>query len=144
MTDFEEGEVLKGIEETYFDENFDSTPHELAKFPNHFDQAAVDIQRQRLLRQLKVVTKKAFTQILEKRSDCNAEMENVQKLETDLATALGAVRKGRSGLDEARKKFTASSLGILAAYKRRQRTRTLLNNLVIISTLVSKTYDVPM
>ncbi len=55
LTDFEEGEVLKGVEEMYYQDDFDPTPHELSKFPVHFDQAAVDVQRQRLLRQLKVI-----------------------------------------------------------------------------------------
>lgn len=49
-------------------------------------------------------------------------------------SAIESVRKGRQGLLEARKKFTASSLGILAAYRRRQRAQALLDNLVVIST----------
>ena len=83
------------------------------------------------------MTKRAFAQILEKRPDCHLEMENVRRLEADVVIALDAVQRGRLGLDAARRKFTASSLGILAAYKRRQRSRILLNNFVIISTLVS-------
>jgi hypothetical protein len=38
LTDFEEDEVLKLLEEVYYEDNFDSTPHELAKFPSNFDQ----------------------------------------------------------------------------------------------------------
>ena len=66
-------------------------------------------QRQRLLRQLKVVTKRAFAQILEKRPECTIEFENVKKLDNDLFTAIESVRKGRQGLLEARKKFTGYS-----------------------------------
>ena len=67
-------------------------------------------QRQRLLRQLKVVTKRAFAQILEKRPECTDEFENVRKLDNDLSTAIESVRKGRKGLLEARKKFTGKFL----------------------------------
>ena len=80
------------------------------------------------------MTKRAFGQILEKRPECNLEFENVRKLDNDLTFAIESVRKGRQGLLEARKKFTASSLGILAAYRRRQRAQALLDNLVVIST----------
>ena len=66
----------------------------------------LSFQRQRLLRQLKVVTKRAFAQILEKRPECTDEFENVRKLDNDLSIAIESVRKGRQGLLEARKKFT--------------------------------------
>lgn len=90
---------MKGLEDVYYDdEELDPTVHELSKFPANFDQAAVDVQRQRLLRQLKVVTKRAFTQILEKRPECNAEFENVRKLEADLNEAVLSVQKGRQGM----------------------------------------------
>ena len=135
LNDFEEEEVLKGLEQPYYDEEFDSTPHELAKFPPNFDQTVVDVNRQRLLRQLKVVTKRVFTKNLEKRPECNLEFENVRKLEQSSTIALQSVQRARQGLFVARTKFTASSLGILAAYRRRQRARILLDNLVIISTL---------
>ena len=55
---------------------------------------------------MKVVTKRAFAQILEKRPECTDEFENVRKLDNDLSTAIESVRKGRQGLLEARKKFT--------------------------------------
>ena len=46
---------------------------------------------------------------------------------------------GRSGLGQASREFTASSLGILSAYRRRQQAKRLLNDLNIIRTLVSQT-----
>ena len=135
LNDFEEEEVLKGLEKSYYDDHFDPIPHELSKFPSNFDQAAVDVQRQRLCRQLNVVTKRIHAQILEKRSECNLEFENVQTLEKQTVLALQSVQKARQGLVLARTKFTKSSLGILAAYRRRQRARILLDKLEIISTL---------
>ena len=46
LTDFEEDQVLNGLEEVYFKDetDFDATAHELSKFPPNFDQAAVDVQ----------------------------------------------------------------------------------------------------
>lgn len=84
LTDFEEDEILKSLENDYYSADFDSSLHELSKFPENFDQASVDIQRQKLLRQLKVVTKRAFAQILEKRPECTLEFENIRLLEEDL------------------------------------------------------------
>ena len=46
------------------------------------------------------------------------------------------LRSGRNGLSRARIQFTGSSLGILSAYKRRQRAAVLVHDLSIISTLV--------
>lgn len=99
------------------------------------DQAGIDVQRQRLLRQLKVVTKKAFALILEQRPMCAQEMDKVADLTGRLDQALALCRQGRRGLHEARLRFTGSSLGILAAYKRRQRAAALVENLSIIGTL---------
>ena len=62
-------------------------------------------------------------------------MAKIQSLSLDLNQALLAVRAGRSGLDRARQDFAKSSLGILAAYKRRQRAASLLQDLEIIGTL---------
>ena len=62
-------------------------------------------------------------------------MVKIQALTLDLDQALQAVRSGRVGLDQARQEFTKSSLGILAAYKRRQRATLLVKDLEIISTL---------
>ena len=135
LNDFEEDEVLKGVEQPYYNDDFDSTLHELAKFPANFDQPAVDVQRQRLIRQLKVVTNRTHRQIQNKEPECKLEFENVRKLESDVEVALKTVKRGRKGLDVSKNKFTTSSLGILAAYRKRQRARILLNNLKIISTL---------
>ena len=53
--------------------------------------------------------------------------------------ALQVCHAGRSGLGQASREFTASSLGILSAYRRRQQAKRLLNDLNIIRTLVSQT-----
>ena len=58
-----------------------------------------------------------------------------QTLEKQTVLALQSVQNARQGMVLARTKFTKSSLGILAAYRRRQRARILLDKLEIISTL---------
>lgn len=100
----------------------------------NFDQPSVGIQRERLIRQLKVVNKKTNTSILEKQPIYTSELENVWKLQKELQAAIKTIQSSRANIFEARHKFTASSLGILAAYRRRQRARLLLDNLVVIST----------
>lgn len=111
----------------------------MSKFPENFDQAAVDVQRKRLLRQLKVVTKRAYAQILEKRPDYNQEFVKVECIQQQHTLTIQTVQNVRQGLLQARQ-ITASSLGILAAYRRRQRAQTLLDNLNVITTL-QKTDD---
>ena len=135
LSEEDEEELLKCLEDQYYNEEFDPVPHELAKFPENFDQASVDVQRKRLLRQLKVVTKRAYAQILEKRPEYNQEFVKVGEVQAQLSQTLQSLQKGREGLFQARKRFTASSLGILAAYRRRQRAQTLLDNLNVITTL---------
>ena len=61
-------------------------------------------------------------------------VENVSQL-----VASQVCHAGRSGLGQASREFTASSLGILSAYRRRQQAKRLLNDLNIIRTLVSLT-----
>ena len=63
------------------------------------DQGNIDRHRQILLRQLKVVTKRAFALILEQRPRCAEEMVKVQALTIDLERALESVRSARVGLD---------------------------------------------
>ena len=137
LTTIEEDQVLDSVEKEYFNQCFDSGAHELQKYVNAGvpDQEEIDFHRQKLLKQLKVVTKRTFNLILEQRPRCAEEMIKIQSLSTDLDQALVAVRHGRLGLDLARQKFTQSSLGILAACKRRQRAAALVQDLGIISTL---------
>lgn len=115
-------------------ETFDPSLHELLKFPQNFDLPSVDIQRKRLKRQLKVVDNKLYASIVEQIPSYTVELENVWKLQKDLGSAIQCIQRSRGNIYEARHQFTASSLGILAAYRRRQRARLLLDNLVVIST----------
>ena len=98
----------------FFVLDFDSCAHELRKYTRalseeevvdestasfSLDQGNIDRHRQILLRQLKVVTKRAFALILEQRPRCAEEMVKVQALTIDLERALESVRSARFGLD---------------------------------------------
>ena len=98
----------------FFVLDFDSCAHELRKYTRalseegvvdestasfSLDQGNIDRHRQILLRQLKVVTKRAFALILEQRPRCAEEMVKVQALTIDLERALESVRSARVGLD---------------------------------------------
>jgi hypothetical protein len=111
----------------------------LQKLPPTLDLQVLAGDRLRLVRQESVVSKRMFGQILAQQSACRREMERAAALEEDLRAALAACTKGRTGLAQARQEFTGSSLGILAAYRRRQQTVRLLHDLNIIRTLVRTT-----
>ena len=159
-------EVLEQVEAVYYSEDFDPSEHELRKLPaeaSALEQTAIDADRRRLKAQHLVVTKRVFGQILSAQSACQKEMERVQEIRGQLEGSMQVMstqsisrhrrmyvyvhvwrhhdlfqvcRSGRLGLGQASQEFTASSLGILSAFRRRQQARKLLNDLSIIRTLV--------
>jgi hypothetical protein len=85
------------MEAAYLSESdeFDATLFELEGLElkaEHTDLAllVIDERRKTLLRQLKVVTKKAYAQILDKRPQCVEEMSKVASLDDSLVSALEA------------------------------------------------------
>eukprot|EP00095_Tigriopus_kingsejongensis_P008145 snap_masked-scaffold196_size269943-processed-gene-1.9 protein:Tk08145 transcript:snap_masked-scaffold196_size269943-processed-gene-1.9-mRNA-1 annotation:"coiled-coil domain-containing protein 132" len=128
-------EVLEDIPKEFFQHKFDAIHFELEKLPETLDLQQIHSDRQRIHRQLSVVTKRVFAGILDQQSKCQAEMKRVDEIQNRLVDSLGVCRLGREGLAQARAEFTGSSLGILAAYRRRQQTQQLLNDLNIIRTL---------
>jgi len=136
LTALEEDDVLQTMEEEYYNEKFNSSIHELGRFGEGtpLDQAGIDVQRQRLLRQLKVVSKRWHAQQMDINPRCNEEMVRVNKVEGQLQAALQVCMAARRGNHRARI-FITSSLGILSAQKRRQRAETLLHYLKELSTL---------
>jgi ribosomal protein S18 acetylase RimI-like enzyme len=88
-----------------------------------------------------VVTKRVFAQILSAQAACETEMERVDEIQQKLTGCIQICRTGRFGLGQASQEFTASSLGILSAYRRRQQAKKLLNDLSIIRTLVSVLFN---
>ena len=85
------------MEAAYFTESddFDPTLFELEGLPvkSEFPELclnSIDDRRKLLLRQLKVVTKKAYANILDKRPQCVEEMSKVAGLEDKLVAAIDA------------------------------------------------------
>jgi hypothetical protein len=85
------------MEAAYFTESgdFDPTLFELEGLElkaEHADLSMllIDERRKTLLRQLKVVTKKAYAQILDKRPQCVQEMSRLVSLDTSLVSAIDA------------------------------------------------------
>ena len=70
----------------------------IQRLPATLDQHAIHGDRQRLLAQLRVVTKRVFAGILEKQSSCLGEMDRVAELQGLLGASLTTCRSGRRGL----------------------------------------------
>lgn len=75
----------------------------MQKLPATLDQHLIHGDRQRLLSQLTVVTKRVFAGILEKQSACLKEMERVDQLQGQLGRGLETCRGGRQGLAQVRR-----------------------------------------
>ena len=85
------------MEAAYFTESddFDPTLFELEGLPvkaelSDLSLNLIDERRKLLLRQLKVVTKKAYANILDKRPQCVEEMSKVASLDEKLMAAIDA------------------------------------------------------
>ncbi|CAG2196870.1 VPS50 [Mytilus edulis] len=107
----EEQEVLEGIENIYYSHT-DTSLYELEKLPEVLDLQDIDADRNRLRKQLNVVSKKV--------SDL-------------LASVICA--NGRRNLSDARQTFTSASLKMLANVRKRQQLTGLLKSLRTIKTL---------
>lgn len=109
------------------------------------DREYIQQARQRVLKELTVVSKKVFQLILEKQSSYTGEIQRVREIEDELETALYTCQASRADLSIAKSQFTTKSLGILANYRRKQAAGVLLNSLRTIDTLVSfqTTYQLP-
>lgn len=107
------------------------------KLPDVLDREYIQQARQRVLKELTVVSKKVFQLILEKQSSYTGEIQRVREIEDELETALYTCQASRADLSIAKSQFTTKSLGILANYRRKQAAGVLLNSLRTIDTLVS-------
>jgi len=128
-------DTLGEIQPEYFDDEFDPSLYELSKLPLKFDQVSIDRDRKLLLQQLTVVSKKVFKLILERQNNCAVQLEHIVSVQTDVFDSVSTCCSARRSLRRAREQFTNSSLGILAACRRKQQAVALLENLTIIDTL---------
>ncbi|CAG7731237.1 unnamed protein product, partial [Allacma fusca] len=116
-------------------DGFDPSLFELQKLPDPISKDYIQENRQRILKELTVVSKKVFQLILEKQSSYTGEIQRIRTIEDQLKAALFVCHESRGDLAVAKTQFTTKSLGILANYRKRQVAMTLLKSLRTINTL---------
>ncbi|XP_060086337.1 syndetin-like [Ylistrum balloti] len=132
----EEQEVLENIEEVYYNsEDVDTSNYELQKVPEEPDLDQIDRDRQKLRKQLQVVSKKVSDLVLQNHPAYATELQRVMELQKTLQLASIICANGRRQLSCARKSFTTASLKMLANYRKRQQLIGLLKSLRTIKTL---------
>lgn len=133
----EEEEVLSCIEAIYCspEGEFDASDHELKKLPEELDLAAIQLVRKVLRRQLAVVSKRVSDLILQNQSWYTLELQRVTELQDSLDEACSVCVRGRKSLACSQHELTVSSLGLLAACRRRQQLLGLLRSLHLIKAL---------
>lgn len=134
-TNLSDQEILESTEAVYFTENVDMELYEIKKLTDSGEPLQLEqIEKNMgvLKSQHKVISKKVLQLILEKKSECNREFQNVNETEKMLQETIWVTQKARSYLNFAKKQLTTSSLEILGAYKKRQ---TLVDVLEILKFL---------
>lgn len=132
----EEQEVLENIEEVYYSNgDVDTSDYELQKVPETPDLDQIDRDRQKLRKQLQVVSKKVSDLVLQNHPAYATELQRVMELQKTLQLASIICANGRRQLSGARKSFTTASLKMLANYRKRQQLIGLLKSLRTIKTL---------
>ncbi|OXA57412.1 syndetin [Folsomia candida] len=127
--------ILKTIIPSLFATEVDPSLYELEKLPDPLDREYIQLARQRVLKELTVVSKKVFQLVLEKQSCYSGEIQRVREIEDDLEAAIFTCTESRADLAIAKQHFTTKSLGILANYRKRQAALNLLGSLRTIDTL---------
>ncbi|GAB1605109.1 syndetin-like isoform X2 [Argonauta hians] len=129
-------EILESIESFYYNsEQFDTSEYELKKLPENLQLSQIDEDRKRLRGQLDVVSRKVYELVLQNHPAYVTELQRVMELQKTLQLAGGICTTGRSQLSKARESFTATSLGLLANYRKRSQLMCLLKSLHTIKTL---------
>ena len=95
----------------------------------------IDQSRKELMGQLTTVSRRVFSLILERQSDCSSQLEHIVEVQEQLGEGLMTCTQGREGLGRAQRQFVNCSLGILARVRRRQQAGVLLDHLATIRTL---------
>jgi len=131
-----EGEVLATLCDEYYNEEWDPSTYCLEQLGDKVGELdTIDQSRKELMGQLTTVSRRVFSLILERQSDCSNQLEHIVKVQEELGESLTTCREGRDGLARAQRQFVNCSLGILAMVRRRQQAGVLLNHLATIRTL---------
>lgn len=92
----------------------------------------IDRNMKVLKQQQKVISKKVLQLILDQRTACSDEFQQIDETKRQLQESVWTCQKARSYLNYAKQQLTTSSLEILAAYRKRE---IILNLLQILRTL---------
>jgi len=131
-----EGEVLASLNEKYFNEDWDPSSYCLEQLGDKVGELdTIDQSRKELMGQLTTVSRRVFSLILERQSDCSSQLEHIVEVQEQLGEGLMTCTQGREGLGRAQRQFVNCSLGILARVRRRQQAGVLLDHLATIRTL---------
>lgn len=130
----EEQEVLEGIENIYYGHT-DTSLYELEKLPEELDLEEINTDRNRLRKQLNVVSKKVSDLVLQNHPAYAKELQRVMELEKTLQLASVICSNGRRNLSDAKGIFTSATLKMLANVRKRQKLTGLLKSVRTIKTL---------
>jgi len=131
-----EGEVLATLCDEYYNEEWDPSTYCLQQLGDKVGELeTIDQSRKELMGQLTTVSRRVFSLILERQTDCSSQLEHIVKVQEELGEGLTTCREGREGLARAQRQFVNCSLGILARVRRRQQAGLLLTHLATIRTL---------
>ncbi|KAL7028990.1 hypothetical protein ACKWTF_006062 [Chironomus riparius] len=144
-TKLSDQELLETTEAIYFTDNVDMELYEIKKLTESGEPLKLDQIEQNMVNlknQHKVISKKVLQLILEKKSECNREFQNVNETEKMLQETIWTTQKTRSYLNFAKKHLTTSSLEILGAYKKRQTLVDVLEILKFLQELKSTNQNI--
>lgn len=138
-TTLSDQEMLDSVEAIYFAENINMEEYQLKRLTENnkekFDIEEIESSIAILKQQHRVISKKVLQLILEKKNDCNKEFQGINETEAVLQETVWSIKKTRSYLNFAKKHLTTSSLEILAAYRKRQTSISLLEILKFLNEL---------
>ncbi|RWS09903.1 syndetin-like protein, partial [Dinothrombium tinctorium] len=133
-------DVFCEISEEYYKTNegndhFSAAEHVLNNLPETLDLNYIVEEKNKLKKQLFVVSKKVSDIILQNQKSYAEELQRVTELQSCLSDTIKVCTKGRQKFDVVKKSLTYSRLGIIASYNRREVLKSLLNSLQTIKTL---------
>ncbi|XP_044741720.1 syndetin [Chrysoperla carnea] len=129
--------ILDSIQQIYFnqDSSFDASKFILQKLPSTtLDCTKLEDEFKNLKVQQQCVSKKVLNMILQQQTSCQEQFRDVIALQSKLQEAVVTCRQSRTHLNAAKDQF-ASSLGVLANYRKRQILKGLMHYLITIKTL---------
>ncbi|XP_063704736.1 syndetin [Culicoides brevitarsis] len=125
-------EILESIEAVYYEEDTEAGLYELKRLTedgNEFNLETIDRNMKVLRQQQKVISKKVLQLILDQRTACTSEFQDIDETQKKLQESVWTCQKARSYLNYAKQQLTTSSLEILAAYRKREIILNLLQTL---------------